>query len=49
MEHMIVKELSNGFYSVKPEVGYALIDKRTGMRHSDVETKEPTRFMAVGV
>lgn len=47
MEHMIVNELSNGFYSVKPESGYILVDKQTGMRHSDAVTKEPSRFTAV--
>jgi hypothetical protein len=47
MEHIIVKDLGNGFYNLTPEDGYILYNKVTRTYHSEAVTKKKSDWIAV--
>ena len=47
MEHTTIKELANGYYKIKPDSGYQLVNKKSGRTYSEAVTKDINEFEVV--
>lgn len=47
MEHIIIKDLGNGYYNLTPEDGYMLYNTNNGMTYMEAVTKTPNIYKAV--